>query len=375
MQKQLMRLSRSIVGPAEAKAVTGVLEGSGYLGMGEEVRLFEQEIAAYLGVNPEQVICVNTGTAALHLALEAVLPPQSEILIPSLTYVASFQAALAANCVPVACDVSLDSGLLNLDDAAKRITPKTRAVMPVHYASNPALLNTVYDFANEFNLRVIEDAAHCFGCTYNNKPVGCHGDLVCFSFDGIKNITSGEGGAVVTRDIEAARLIKDARLLSVENDTVKRYQGERSWDFDVKARGFRYHMSNIMAAIGRAQLKRLDSEFAPARQALAARYRQLLAEHGDVALLKMDMNGIVPHIMPVRILNGKRELAAEALRQAGIPTGLHYKPAHLLTLFGGGKPSLPAAETLGQELLTLPLHPALSSADVELVCATLLRAC
>ena len=182
MQKQLMRLSRSIVGPAEAKAVTGVLEGSGYLGMGEEVRLFEQEIAAYLGVNPEQVICVNTGTAALHLALEAVLPPQSEILIPSLTYVASFQAALAANCVPVACDVSLDSGLLNLDDAAKRITPKTRAVMPVHDASNPALLNTVYDFANEFNLRVIEDAAHCFGCTFNIKPVVCHGYLVCFIF-------------------------------------------------------------------------------------------------------------------------------------------------------------------------------------------------
>ena len=162
MNNRLLRLSRSIVGKAEAEAVAAVIEGSGYLGMGDDVRLFEEEIAAYLGVDKYQVTCVNTGTAALHLAVQACVPAGAEVLIPSLTFVASFQAALAAGAVPVACDVRLSDGLLDLSDAAKRITPNTRAVMPVHYASNPALISEVYAFAKKYNLRVIEDAAHCF---------------------------------------------------------------------------------------------------------------------------------------------------------------------------------------------------------------------
>ena len=374
MHDRFLRLSRSIVGKAEAQAVAAVIEGSGYLGMGNEVRLFEEEIAAYLGVDKYQVSCVNTGTAALHLAVQAVVPAGGEVLVPSLTFVASFQAVLAAGAVPVACDVRLADGLLNLDDAAKRITPNTRAVMPVHYASNPALNNEVYDFASKYNLRVVEDAAHCFGCTYKGKPVGASGDLVCFSFDGIKNITSGEGGAVVTANPEAGRLIKVARLLSVENDTEKRYQHTRSWDFDVTQPGYRFHMSNLMAAIGRTQLKRLDLEFAPARKKLVALYRQRLANQPGIALLDMDMTGIVPHIHPVRILNGRKPDVIAKLQEVGVPTGMHYKPCHLLTLFGGGKERLPNTEQLGGELLTLPLHPAVTLDDVDYICDALKQA-
>ena len=371
MSERYLRLSRSIVGKAEAQAVAAVIEGSGYLGMGDEVRLFEEEIAAYLGVDKYQVTCVNTGTSALHLAVQACVPPGGEVLIPSLTFVASFQAALAAGAVPVACDVRLSDGLLDLNEAAKRITPNTRAVMPVHYASNPALISQVYAFAKKYNLRVIEDAAHCFGCTYQGKPVGVGGDLVCFSFDGIKNITSGEGGAVVTANAEAGRLIKDARLLSVENDTEKRYQHARSWDFDVKEPGYRFHMSNLMAAIGRTQLKRLDNEFAPARKNLVALYRKNLANLPGIALLEMDMTGIVPHIHPIRVLHGRKQEVTEKLQAVGIPTGMHYKPNHLLTLFGAGKECLPVSEQLGQELLTLPLHPAVTEEDVDFICQSL----
>ena len=374
MHERFLRLSKSIVGKAEAEAVAAVIEDSGYLGMGDEVRLFEEEIAAYLGVDKYQVTCVNTGTAALHLAVQACVPAGGEVLIPSLTFVASFQAALTAGAVPVACDVRLSDGLLDLADAAKRITPNTKAVMPVHYASNPALISEVYAFAKKYNLRVIEDAAHCFGCTYQGKPVGSSGDLVCFSFDGIKNITSGEGGAVVTANPEAGRLIKDARLLSVENDTEKRYQHARSWDFDVKQPGYRFHMSNLMAAIGRTQLKRLDGEFAPARKKLVALYRQKLANLPGIVLLDMDMTGIVPHIHPVRVLHGRKQELIEKLQAQGIPTGMHYKPSHLLTLFGGGKEHLPISEQLGQELLTLPLHPAVTQEDVDYICKSLKEA-
>lgn len=370
--QHLLRLSRSIVGEAEAAAVSRVIIESGYLGMGEEVRLFEEEVAAYLGVPTAWVMAVNTGTAALHLAMESALEPGSEVLIPSLTFVASFQAALGAGCVPVPCDVDPATGLLDLNDAAKRITPATRAVMPVHYASNPALLDTVYDFAAAHGLRVIEDAAHAFGSTHAGRKVGSCGDIVCFSFDGIKNITCGEGGAVVTADQAVARRVRDARLLSVENDTEKRYTGSRSWDFDVKRRGFRYHMSNLMAAVGRVQLTRLESEFIPARQRLVRIYHDRLKETPGLALLKMDISTVVAHIYPVRILNGRRTALIARLQEQGIPTGIHYKPNHLLSLFGNGCETIPQAEALGNELTTLPLHPGLSDADVHYICDAVL---
>ena len=372
--QRLLRLARSIVGEAEAAAVQRVITEVGYLGMGEEVHLFEQKIAAFLGVPEDWVMAVNTGTAALHLAMETALAPGSEVLIPSLTFVASFQAALDADCVPVACDVNPATGLLDLDDAARRITPNTSAVMPVHYAGNPALLDSVYEFAAQYNLRVIEDAAHAFGSTHAGRKVGSFGDIVCFSFDGIKNITCGEGGAVVTADPAIAQLVRDARLLAVKNDTEKRYTGTRSWEFDVTHRGFRYHMSNIMAAIGRVQLTRLESEFIPARRRLVRIYHDRLCAAPGLALLDMDIDAVVAHIYPMRVLNGLRPALTAALQAQGIPTGIHYKPNHLLTLFGGGRESLPQAEALGRELTTLPLHPGLSDADVHYICDAVLAA-
>ena len=196
-----MRLSRSIVGEAEAEAVRRVIVEDGYLGMGHETCLFEQELAAYLGVAPGQVVTTNTGTAALTLAVDAIAPRDAarkpQILVPSLTFVASFQAIVAAGCEPVACDVLAGTGTIDLGDAARRITPDTLAIMPVHYASNPWHLDEVHAFAREHGLRVIEDAAHAFGCLHHGRKIGSFGDVVCFSFDGIKNITSGEGGCAL----------------------------------------------------------------------------------------------------------------------------------------------------------------------------------
>lgn len=367
-----IRLSRSIVGAAEAAAVTRVIIEDGYLGMGSEVQRFEAELAAWLGVEPGQVITVNTGTAALHLAVQAVAARGSEVLVPSLTFVASFQAVSGAGCVPVACEVREDTATIDLEDAEKRLTERTAAIMPVHYASNPWQVEAVYDFARRHGLRVIEDAAHAFGCRRDGRKIGSAGDMVCFSFDGIKNITSGEGGCIVAFDPEAARLCSDARLLSVENDAEKRFSGRRSWDFDVKRQGWRYHMSNIMAAIGRVQLSRLDGEFAPARRVLGALYRELLSDVPGLALLRIDpADDIVPHIFEVRVLHGRKDAVKAALAEAGVPTGVHYKPNHLLTFYGGGRVSLPVTERLYGELVTLPLHPGISPDDVRRICATL----
>ncbi len=372
-----MRLSRSIVGEAEARAVSRVLLEDGYLGMGAEVCRFEEDVAHYLGVKPQQIVSVNTGTAALHLAVEAVAAQchvngrKPEVLVPSLTFVASFQAITAAGCVPVACDVLPDTGTLDIEDAARRLTPATIAIMPVDYASNPWHIDDVLAFAHKNGLRVVEDAAHAFGCRSLGRKVGSFGDVVCFSFDGIKNITCGEGGCLVSFDTEVARMASDARLLSVENDAHKRFAGTRSWDPDVKRQGWRYHMSNIMAAIGRVQLSRLEKEFIPSRRRLAAIYEQRLAGMDGLALLKTDPEDfVVRHIMPIRVLQGRKDAVKKALATQDIPTGVHYKPNHLLSYFKeSARSPLPATEQLYSELVTLPLHPGLIPQDVEEVCA------
>ncbi|MBL4888674.1 MAG: aminotransferase class I/II-fold pyridoxal phosphate-dependent enzyme, partial [Candidatus Lindowbacteria bacterium] len=254
----MIRLSKCNLTQAERDAVQRVLEND-FLGTGPETQAFEQEISEYIG-GDVTTVCVNTGTSALQVAVQACgIGTGDEVLVPSLTFVASFQAIPATGATAIPCDVSLENALLDLDDAAQRITEHTKAIMPVHYASECGDLDAVYQFAKQHNLRVIEDAAQAFGCSHNGKKIGSFGDVACFSFDGIKNITSGEGGAVVTKDQDVVSRVKDARLLGVEKDTEKRYAGERSWEFDVKEQGWRYHLSDVFAAMGRVQLSRLDS--------------------------------------------------------------------------------------------------------------------
>ena len=368
LETQMLRVSQSVVGRREVDAVKRVLLEDGYLGMGREVKAFESDLAAFLGVPAEHVVCVNSGTAALHLAIQAVTKPADEVLVQSLTYIASFQAISAAGAVPVACEVVPKNITIDLEDAKQRLTSGTRVIMPVHYTGNPGDLDRIYAFAKEHGLRVIEDAAHAFGCSYKGRKIGSFGDIVCFSFDGIKNITSGEGGAVISEDAEVLAKVRSARLLGVEKDTEKRFAGQRSWEFDVLYQGYRYHMSNIFAAIGRVQLDRFPLEFAPQRIALAQRYRERLAGIPDIALIETELGPVVPHIQPVRILNGHRDQLRNTLKDHNIETGIHYKPNHLLSFYRGRCVRLPVTEKLYEELLTLPLHPGLTVDDVNHVC-------
>jgi dTDP-4-amino-4,6-dideoxygalactose transaminase len=364
----MIQISKSVVGAAELEAMGRVMREDGYLGMGREVRAFEEELRDYLGGGDRTVICVNSGTAALHLAVAAVTSPGDEVLVQSLTFIATFQAISAAGAVPVACEVHPETLTLDLADAARRVTPRTKAVMPVHFASNPGDLEAIYGFAERYGLRVIEDAAHAFGCTYKGRKIGSFGDLACFSFDGLKNITSGEGGAVVTSDPAASQFVQDARLLGVQRDTEKRYQGARSWEFDVQHQGYRYHMSNLLAAMGRVQLGRFEGEFKPRRLAMAQKYRAALRGAAEIKLLQDEPEAMVPFIFPVRVLNGKRDGLRQFLREREIETGIHYKPNHLLSFYGGGREALPVTERLYEELLTLPLHAGLRDDEINYVC-------
>ena len=366
-----MRLSKSVVGKKEADAVSDIIINCGYLGMGEYVGLFEKEIEAYIGNPAYRAVCVNSGTAALHLAIAAVTKPGDEVLVPTFTFVATYQAILAAHCVPVSCDIDPDTLLIDLKDAEKRITPKTKVVLPVFYASNTCNRAEVYAFAKKYNLRVVEDAAHAFGCVQDGSKIGADGDMICFSFDGIKNITSGEGGCIMTSDPDALQYVQDARLLGVMKDSEKRYAGLRSWDFDVVNQGYRYHMSNIFAGIGSEQLKRLEPEFAPKRKALAYRYYENLKDVKGIKLIKgIDFKNTISFIYPVMIEDGKRDMIKDKLNEAGVPTGVHYKPNHLLSLFKTDY-ELPAAMKVYEEIITLPLHPELSLEEIDMICGVI----
>jgi dTDP-4-amino-4,6-dideoxygalactose transaminase len=364
--KKLIRLSKSCLSNAEKQAVMGVLDRE-FLGMGAEVQQFEQALTEFFG---RPAVCVANGTAAVHLALQACgIGQGDEVLVQSLTYVASFQAISATGAKPIACDIDPDTFCLDWRDAEKRLTPRTKVVMPVHYSGGVGDLDGIYAFAQRHGLRVIEDAAHAFGTTHHGKRVGGFGDVSCFSFDGIKNITSGEGGCVVTEDRTVLRKIQDARLLGVEKDTEKRFTGQRSWEFDVTAQGWRYHMSNIMAAIGLEQLKRFP-EMAARRQQLASLYDEILSGHPRIKLLKRDYTTVVPHIYVVRIagLGDRKKLRAKLLEK-GIQTGYHYQPNHWLSLYRDSQaPPLPVTDSLFPELLTLPLHPDLKIENIKFIC-------
>lgn len=363
---KLIRLSKSCLSSAEKGAVMGVLDRE-FLGMGAEVQELERELSEFFG---RPAVCVVNATAALQLALQAVgVGVGDEVLVPSLTYVASFQAISATGAKPVACDVQSDSLTLDWHDAEQRLTKRTKAIMPVHYSGGVRDLYEINSFAVKHGLRVIEDAAHAFGTVFQGQRVGSFGDIACFSFDGIKNITSGEGGCIVSDDVEVLARIRDARLLGVEKDTERRYAGQRSWEFNVTAQGWRYHMSNIMAAIGLEQMKRFP-EMASVRQCLAKHYDQLLHGHPRISLMHHDYNSVVPHIYVVRIEGlTNRKALQESLQTQGIQTGIHYQPNHQLSFFSDPAAApLPVTNAIYPEIFTLPLHADLTKQDVSYVC-------
>tara|TARA_B110000211_G_scaffold72789_1_gene84497 strand:- start:9419 stop:10534 length:1116 start_codon:yes stop_codon:yes gene_type:complete len=359
----MLKLSKSVIGIEEINAVKKVLEKE-YLGMGENVKEFEGLLTSYFKT---PVVCVNTGTSAIHLALQAIgLGYGDEVLVQSLTYVATYQAISATGATAISCEVNPDTLTIDLKDAKNKLTSRTKAILPVHYGGGAGDLDGLYSFAKEYNLRVIEDAAHAFGTKYKNKLIGSFGDICCFSFDGIKNITSGEGGAVLTKDKNVLEKIKDARLLGVQKDTDKRYAGKRSWEFDVEYQGWRFHMSNIMAAIGVEQLKKFPV-FKERRQALAKIYQTQFIDFTNIKILNHNYEDIVPHIFTIQVDANKRDELKKILDEETIQTGFHYYPNHLLTKFRVDGLLLPLTEGLHKTLVTLPLHPDLRDEDAVFI--------
>jgi dTDP-4-amino-4,6-dideoxygalactose transaminase len=366
----MIRLSMASVNNDEIDEIKKVFFETVNFGLGVHVEKFESEIKEFLATD-YNVVCVNSGTSALHIALEALsFPKGSEVIVPSITFIASYSAISAAGLVPVSCDVSFPDCHIDCEDLYKRITNKTVAIMPVAYSGTDFNREDIYNIADQFNLRVIEDDAHAFGSmNLHGVSFGVSGDIICFSFDGIKNITCGEGGAVLTKDEDLAYKIRIMRSLGIEKDVELRYKGQRAWEYDVSSRGFRYHMSNINAAIGSAQLKKFNLFFGQ-KQILFNSYINAIKHFDleDVLIQTQVANlNVCLHIFSC-LLSSKleRKSILSLLKEKGIECGFHYVPNHTHSLFKE-KYSLPKSEELGRRLISLPFHPSLHIEDTFVV--------
>ena len=358
---------RPYMAQQEIEAVTKVFD-SRWLGMGRFTVEFENQIAKLLGV--KHVLAVSSGTAALHLALDAFgLSENDEVITPSLTFAAAVQAIRMTRAKPVFCEVSPDTLNIDIGDLEKRITKNTKVILPVHYAGAACQIDKIIELAQKNRIKVIEDGAHAFGSKYKGKMIGTWGDVTCFSFDPIKNITCGGGGALATNDDTIAEIVRHKRYLGINNHSWDRLESDNNWFYEVQTEGFRYHMNDINAAIGLTQLTRFD-EFKKRKQKIVSTYNSAFGDITALSLLERDHQETFPFGYFVRVLNGHRDNFISYLKKNNISTRVQFIPNHLHPAFADYHRPLPVTEKLYKEIITLPLYYEMSDDVLEKIIST-----
>lgn len=366
MTEPRLPFTRPEIDDSTIERVVGVLR-SGWLASGPMVRRFESELSAYLGNRP--VRALTSCTEALEIALLAAgVEPGDEVITSPMSWCATANVILRVGAVPVFVDVDLDSRNMSLEQAELAITPRTKAILPVHFAGLPLNLDALYSMASKHGLRVIEDAAHAIGSSFQGARIGSRGDITCFSFHPNKNMTSGEGGAIVLSDERELKFVERARFHGVERGPLG--------DLDVRFAGMKSNMSDIAACIGLGQLARLDS-FNSRRHQLVDRYFAHWAPDAPVQLPARGDSGHSWHLFaPLLPLDDAGLTRAEfvgRMDEFGISVGVHYPAIHLFSAYralGWREGMFPNAEKIGRETVTLPLFPSMADEDVDRVVAS-----
>jgi dTDP-4-amino-4,6-dideoxygalactose transaminase len=357
------------IGEEEIEEVVDSLR-SGWITSGPKVKRFERDFAAYVGAG--HAIAVSSCTAALHISLSALgIGPGSEVIVPTLTFCATANVVAHLGATPVIVDVD-ENFQISLSAAERAVTPRTRAVIPVHYAGQSCDLDSVYEFARSHGLAVVEDAAHAAGSEYAGRKIGASGSAVCFSFYAIKNITTGEGGMITTGDAELAARMRVLSLHGMSRDAWKRYTEAGSWFYEVVEPGYKDNMTDLQAALGIHQLRRLDA-FIRRRQEIAAAYDEAFGELPEVLLpVRLPNRNHVFHLYPIRLrldrLHLNRAGFIEALAERRIGASVHFIPLHrhpfYRNTYGYSENQFPVAESIYQGLVSLPLYPKMTDGDV-----------
>ena len=366
------------IGQAEIDEVVDSLR-SGWVTTGPKVQRFQQDFAAY--VNARHAIAVNSCTAGLHVALAALgIGPGDEVIVPTLTFCATANVAAHLGARPVLVDVDNDLNI-SVASAAQAITPRTKAIMPVHFGGQACNLNEIYALAAQHNLAVVEDGAHVVGATYRGHKIGSDAlsaewpnltRVTTFSFYATKNMTTGEGGMVTTNADELAEQMRLLTLHGMSRDAWKRYTSAGSWYYEIVASGYKYNMTDINAAMGIHQLRQLD-DFIAIRQRYAEMYDECFDHLPEVAIpVRRDDRSHIYHIYVLRLnldrLTIDRATFIEELKDANIGTSVHFIPVHLHPYyqeqFGYQSGDLPRAEALYEGIISLPLYPRMTESDV-----------
>jgi dTDP-4-amino-4,6-dideoxygalactose transaminase len=361
------------IGEDEIQSVVETLR-SGWLTTGSKVKRFEEDFSSYVG--SKHAVAVNSGTAALHLALDAVgIKEGDEVIVPTMTFAATAEVVLYFKAKPVLVDCQRDTFNLDPTQIEVAITSKTKAIIPVHIAGQPCDMDDILSIARKYDLRVIEDAAHSLPAGYHGDTIGTIGDITCFSFYATKTITTGEGGMATTDNSEWAKRMRMMSLHGISHDAWKRYTKEGSWYYEVLYPGFKYNLTDIAAAIGIEQLKKCD-EFWRARQRIARIYEKAFAqlEEVEVPACRKDVQHAW-HLFVIQLnlerLRINRNQFVDALREHEIGTSVHFIPLHMHPYYRdkfGYKPGdFPNASRVFERIVSLPIYPKMTEAEVERV--------
>jgi perosamine synthetase len=380
MADSFISFHRPSIGIEESEAVQHVLD-SRWLTTGPVTQQFEREFAAYVG--SRYAVAVNSCTAALHLALDAAgIREGDEVVVPSYTFAAT--AAVVAHCGarPVLCD-SVPGGF-NIDpaDAERRITPMTKAIIPVHLAGEPCDLQALQELSQAKSLHLIEDAAHAVPASYRGKRIGSISEFTAFSFYATKTITSGEGGMLATNNEDFAKRASIMRLHGISGDAWKRYTSEGSWYYEIVNAGLKANMPDLLAAIGVVQLKKADA-FHQRRSEISETYLHRLGKVDELEMppaVSSDKTHswhlFILRLRPSMLKINRSEMIRQ-LKECGIGTSVHFIPLHLhpyyQQTFGYSKGDFPHAEDAYTRCLSLPIYPDMSNSEVERVMATVER--
>lgn len=368
---------RASIDDAEIQAVLEVLK-SGWLTSGPRVKEFEAAFAGYVGA--AHALAVNSCTSALHLALAVNnITEGDEIIIPTMTFASTGETVLYQKARPVLVDCLPNSFHIDVREIERAVTPRTRAIIPVHYSGFPCDMDAILQLAERHGLLVIEDAAHAFPASYKGRMIGTIGHMTCFSFYATKTITTGEGGMITTANPELADRLRILALHGISRDAWNRYSATGTWRYDILETGYKYNLTDVQAALGLAQLARTE-ELRMRRSAIAAQYSQALS-YLDAFSPPPEPNDASHawHLYVVRVnpaaLTIGRDQVIEELKARGIGTSVHFIPLHMHSLYqkqlGYRDGQFPRAERHFENAVSLPLFPSMTDEDVARVISVL----
>jgi len=357
------------IGEEEIQEVAATLK-SGWLTMGPKTIIFEDQIAKYVGA--KHAIALNSCTAALHLSLIALgIGGGDEVITSPFTFAATGNVIVQVGAKPVFVDIKRDTYNIDPEKIKEAITPRTKAIIPVHYAGQPCDMEAIMEIAQKHNLYVIEDAAHAIGAEYKGKKIGTFGNTTCFSFYATKNMTTGEGGAITTDNDELADKFKILRLHGISKDAWKRYSATGNWHYEIEDCGWKYNMSDIQAALGIPQLQKLDN-FVETRRKYAEIYNEEFANvNGIITPYERADVKHVYYLYPILLESLDRSQFIEKMRERGIGCSVHFIPLHLHPFyrkrFGFRERDFPNAEWVYEREVSLPLYPKMEENDLRYV--------